>query len=73
MESGKAASQAVYAAVQRGLEQVRHNGTRRTDINQGAVRSNFGLSEILSRGHLRVLRDEHRRHQHPGLHNVISS
>lgn len=72
MESGKAASQTVYAAVQRGSEQVRHNGAGRTDINQGAVRSDFILSEILSRGHLRELRDEHRRRQHSVLHNVIS-
>jgi len=73
MESGNAERQAIYAAVQRGSEQVRHNGAGRTDINQGAARSDFVLSEVLSRGHLRELRDEHRRRQHSVLHNVISS
>lgn len=49
---------------------MRHNGARCAGIDQGAARSDIVLSEILSRGHLRMLRDEHRRCQYLGLHNV---
>lgn len=70
MESRNAKCKAIHAAVQRGSEQMRHNGVRCSGIDQGAARSDIVLSEVLSRGHLRMLRDEHRRCQYLGLHNV---
>lgn len=70
MESGNAGSEAVHAAVQRGSEQVRHDDTGRIDIHQGAARPDVILSEVLPRGDLRILRDEHKRREHSGLHNV---
>lgn len=73
MESGNTECEAVHAAVQRRPEQMRYDGAGRIDVYQGAARPDVVLSEILSRGHLRVLRDEHRRREHPGLYNVTTS
>lgn len=70
MESGNTKCKAIHAAVQRGSEQMRHNGARCARIDQGAARSDIVLPKILPRGHLRMLRDEHRRCQYLGLHNV---
>lgn len=70
MESGNAESETVYAAVQRGFEQMRHDGAGRADIHQSAARPDAILSEVLSRGHLRKLCDEHKRREHSGLYNV---
>jgi len=71
MESGNTACEAVHAAVQRGSEQVWHDGAGCVNVYQGAARPDIVLSEILSRRHLWKLRDEHRRREHSGLHNVI--
>lgn len=73
MESGDAEREAVHAAVQHRPEQVRHDGAGRAGVDQSAARSDVVLPKVLSRGHLRLLRDEHRRRQYPGLHNVNPS
>lgn len=70
MESGNAGSEAVHATVQRGSEQMRLNDTGHIDIYQSAARSDVILSEVLPRGHLRILCDEHKRREHSGLPNV---
>jgi len=70
MESGNAESETIHATVQRRSEQMRHDGARRIDIDQGTARSNIILPEVLSRGHLWKLRDEHKRREYFGLHNV---
>lgn len=71
MESGNTAREAVHAAVQRGSEQVWYDGAGCVNVYQGAARPDVVFSKILSRRHLRMLRDEHRRREHSGLHNVI--
>lgn len=73
MESGNAKRKAIYAAIQRGFEQVRHDGAGCVDVYQSAARSDVVLPEILSRGHLRMLRDEYKRREHLGLYNVTRS
>lgn len=70
MESRNAESEAIHATVQRGSEQMRHDGAGRIDVYQGAARSDIILPEILSRGHLWMLRDEYKRREYLGLHNV---
>jgi len=71
MESGNTKSESIHATVQRGFEQMRHDGVGCVDAYQGAARPDIVLPKVLSRGHLRMLRNEHRRREYPGLHNVI--
>jgi FkbM family methyltransferase len=47
---------------------LRPDGARRAHLDQEQCRSDADLPPLLPRGHLRLLRDEHRRHQHAGLH-----
>ena len=47
---------------------LRPDGPRRADQDQERDRPDADLPPLLPRGHLRLLRDEHRRHQHAGLH-----
>ena len=49
---------------------LRADGSRRADQDQERDRSDADLPPLLPRRHLRLLRDEHRRHQHAGLHQV---
>ena len=46
---------------------VRADGSGRADQDQERDRPDADLPPLLPRGHLRLLRDEHRRRQHPGL------
>ena len=46
----------------------RADGARRADLHQERRRPDAGLPPLLPRGGVRVLRDEHRRHQHARLH-----
>ncbi len=47
---------------------LRADGSRRADLDQEQDRSDADLPPLLPRGRLRLLRDEHRRHQHARLH-----
>ena len=47
---------------------LRPDGSRRADQDQERDRPDADLPPLLPRGHLRLLRDEHRRHQHARLH-----
>ena len=47
---------------------LRADGPRRADLDQERDRSDADLPPLLPRGHLRLLRDEHRRRQHARLH-----
>ena len=49
---------------------LRADGPRRADQDQERDRQHADLPPLLPRGRLRLLRDEHRRHQHAGLHQV---
>jgi len=71
MESGNTKSEAIHATVQRRFEQMRHDGAGCVNAYQGAARPDIVLPKVLSRGHLRMLLNEHRRREYPGLHNVI--
>ena len=46
---------------------LRPDGPRRADQDQERDRHHADLPPLLPRRHLRLLRDEYRRHQHPGL------
>ena len=48
--------------------QLRADGSRRADQDQERDRSDAVVPPVLPRGHLRLLRDEHRRREHAGLH-----
>ena len=48
--------------------QLRADGSGRADQDQERDRPDADLPPLLPRRHLRLLRDEHRRHQHAGLH-----
>ena len=50
------------------LERLRADGARRADLDQERHRSDADLPPLLPRGHLRIVFDEHRRHQHARLH-----
>jgi len=71
MESRKAESEAVHATVQHRSEQMWHDGARCIEIYQGTARSDIVFPQVLSRRHLWMLRDEHKRREYLGLHNVI--
>ena len=71
MESRKAESEAVHATVQHRSEQMWHDGAKCIGIYQGTARSDIVLPEVLSRGRLWMLRDEHKRREYLGLRNVI--
>ena len=47
---------------------LRADGSRRADLDQEQDRSDADVPPLLPRGRLRLLRDEHRRHQHARLH-----
>ena len=53
--------------------QLRADGSGRADQDQERDRPDADLPPLLPRGHLRLLRDEHRRHQHAGLHQGAST
>ena len=46
------------------------DGPRRADLDQEQDRSDADLPPLLPRGRVRLLRDEHRRHQHARLHQA---
>ena len=48
--------------------QLRADGSGRADQDQERDRPDADLPPLLPRRHLRFVRDEHRRHQHAGLH-----
>jgi len=50
---------------------MRHDGAGCVDAYQSAARSDIVLPKVLSRRHLWMLRNEHRRREYSGLHNVI--
>ena len=47
---------------------LRTDGPRRADLDQEQHRSDADLPPLLPRGRVRLLRHEHRRHEHAGLH-----
>ena len=47
---------------------LRADGARRAALDQEQDRPDADVAPLLPRGHLRLLRDEHRRHQHARLH-----
>ena len=47
---------------------LRADGSRRADLDQEQDRSDADVPPLLPRGRLRLLRHEHRRHQHARLH-----
>ena len=49
------------------LQDLRADGSRRPDQDQERDRFDPHLPPLLPRGHLRLVLDEHRRHQHAGL------
>ena len=62
--------QAAHAGVRRRPEHLRSHGSRRAHQDQERDGLDSHVQEVLQGGHLRIVRDEHRRGQHPGLHQV---
>ena len=52
------------------LDDLRADGSGRADQDQERDRQLADLPPLLPRGRVRLVRDEHRRHQHAGLHQV---
>ena len=54
------------------LERLRPDGPGRDAQDQERDRPDARIPPLLPRGHLRLLRHEHQRHQHAGLHQAIA-
>ena len=67
LESGRR-RQPAHGHLFRRSRRLRADGSRRADLDQEQDRSDADLPPLLPRGRVRLLRDEHRRHQHARLH-----
>ena len=67
LESGRR-QQPAHRHLLRRYRRLRADGARRADLDQEQRRPDADLPPLLPRRHLRLLRDEHRRHQHARLH-----
>ena len=55
------------------MDELRPDGSRRADQDQERDRSDADVPPLVPRRHLRLVRDEHRRHQHAGVHAAPST
>ena len=67
LESGRR-RQPAHGHLLRRPRRLRADGSRRADLDQEQDRPDADVPPLLPRGRVRLLRDEHRRHQHARLH-----